>query len=83
MDHLSIASASGSIALVCIRLSKYLYTWIEQTKETDEEFQGFATEVVAYSRVLSAIDQNLRRPAIADTVRNIEETSESCEAVSR
>jgi hypothetical protein len=72
MDPLSIASVSGSIALVCIRLSKYLHTFIDQTKEIDEKVQSFAIEVVAYSRVLSAIDQNLRRPAIANTVRNSE-----------
>jgi len=46
MDPLSIASVSGSIALVCIRLSKYLHTFIDQTKEIDEEVQSFATEVV-------------------------------------
>jgi ankyrin repeat protein len=72
MDPLSIASASGSVALVCIRLSKQIYTWVNQTKDVDEEVESFATEVVAYSRVLSAIDQNLRRPAIAEAVRTRE-----------
>lgn len=50
MDPLSIASASGSVALVCIRLSKQIYTWVNQTKDVDEEVEYFATEVVAYSR---------------------------------
>ncbi|PMD16983.1 hypothetical protein NA56DRAFT_729526 [Hyaloscypha hepaticicola] len=72
MDPLSIASASGSVALVCIRLSKQIYTWVNQTKDVDEEVESFAIEVVAYSRVLSAIDQNLRRPAIAEAVRTSE-----------
>lgn len=72
MDPLSIASASGSVALVCIRLSKQIYTWVNQAKDVDEEVESFATEVVAYSRVLNAIDQNLRRPAIAEAVRTSE-----------
>lgn len=70
MGPLSIAYSS--IALVCIRLSKQIYTWVNQAKDIDEEVQTLATEVVAYSRVLGAIDQNLRRPAIAEAVRNSE-----------
>jgi hypothetical protein len=49
-----------------------MYTWVNQTKDIDEEVQSFAMEVAAYSRVLSAIDQNLRRPAIAEAVRTSE-----------
>jgi hypothetical protein len=72
MDPLSIASTSGNVALVCVRLSKQIYTWVNQTRDVDEKVESFATEVVAYSRVLCAIDQNLRRPAIAEAVRTSE-----------
>ncbi|KAE9364225.1 hypothetical protein N431DRAFT_473824 [Stipitochalara longipes BDJ] len=66
MDPLSTASASGSISLACHRAVEQIYMWVNQAKDIDEEFQSFGSEVVAYSRVLSAVDLTLRRPEIAE-----------------
>jgi hypothetical protein len=69
MDPTTVASACSAVALLYIRTSTTVYGWISQTKAVDKEAQAFVNEIRAYARVLSTIDQNLRRAAIASAVR--------------
>lgn len=76
MDPVSIASACNCVALICIRTSATIYDWIIRVKTVDEEAQAFANEIRALARVLSTIDINLRRPAIAAAIQQSSSTSE-------
>ncbi|KAH8591765.1 hypothetical protein B0O99DRAFT_518852 [Bisporella sp. PMI_857] len=66
MDPLSIAAGSASLAVLCVKVSATLYTWVEDTRQVDSSVTGVCDEILALSRVLDAISKSWKRnPQIA------------------
>ena len=67
MDPLSIAASSSAIAVSCIKISAYLYEYIQQVKNIDPTVSLLCNETKALSRSLDSIAPSLERYAVVVT----------------
>ena len=67
MDPLSIAASSAALATVCLKVSGFLYTFVDETKNVDTNINEFCEEIVALSRILDSISKSLKETRLIAT----------------
>ena len=60
MDPLSIAASATGLATACVKLSKVLYIWVDETRSVDTNVSGFGDEILSLSRVLDAVGKSIK-----------------------
>lgn len=73
MDPLTIAITAATIVQHCIRVSSYLYAFINSGNNIDTTVTVLRNEVESLSQILTSIANSCRRPEIAQAAQNKQE----------
>src|SRR5271170_8066638 len=74
MDPLTIAVTAATVAQHCIRVSSYLYSFINSGNNIDATVTVLRNEVDSLRQILAAIADSCRQPEIAQASQNEQET---------
>lgn len=66
MDPFSIATASAGLVGTCVKLSGYVYTFINKTQNVDTAVRVLGIEIDSLSQVLGAISTSFSDPSLAN-----------------
>lgn len=92
MDPLTIAVTAATIVQHCIRVSSYLYSFINSGNNIDATVTVLRNEVDSLSQILAAIASSCRQPEIAQAThddqeeahwRNLKQALDDCETAIR
>lgn len=65
MDPTAIVTASAGLVRLCLTISGYIYTFVNNTKNVDTTIRVLGAEVVALSQILNSINESFSDRTLA------------------